>query len=338
VTATVDPFATESELVPFLTPADKEPKRFGNVYNGRYHMPCLPGEEGTKDALKALACTGETPWVPYGLTRMTNVAGAFVDSEALSIWEMEQALFGLALDVSLYEEVCMLVRQMLRDGVDLQKMRDHPELRRIITGTWKERDASIVGRAKHTAGANIARQKGINRHTAWQERGEFGTSIGTVDMHVEILAMEQLLEENHLERVPGLSERVVRNMEINAAGRFDDILVDTRTGEMFIADLKTKAREFFTWLEIDIQLAGYARAEWMLGPSLNGEPYSTGPRERVNQERGVVLHMPSDGAPPRLRRADLVRGWENAKLARRIMDERSYGRSAERFALAEWTG
>jgi hypothetical protein len=321
----VDPFATPAELALF----GKEEKRFGNTYNGRYHMPLLPGETGVKSG-------GD--WVPYGLTRMTNVAGAFADSEALSIWEMEQALFGLALDVSLYEEVCMLVRQMLRDGVDLQKMRDHPELRRIITGTWKERDTSIVGRAKHTAGANIARQKGINRHTAWQERGESGTYIGTVDMHVEILALERLLAENHLERVPGLSERVVRNMEINAAGRFDDILVDTGTGEMFIADLKTKTREFFTWLEIDIQLAGYAHAEWMLRAIDTISKYEPGPLGMVNQERGVVLHMPSDGAAPRLCRADLTRGWKNALLAREIMDERSYGKSAERFALAEWTG
>lgn len=327
-----DPFATSAELTLF----GQEEKRFGNVYNGRYHMPLLPGESGTK---------GGGDWVPYGVTRVTNIAGAFVDTEALSIWEQEQLMFGLALDVSLYEEVVILVRQMLRDGVNLQKIKDYPELRRALTGTWKDRDSSIVGRAKHTAGANTARNKGINRHTAWESRVEVTgldqsgkQFIGTGEMLTQVEMLEKLLREAHLERVPGMSERVVRNYKVNASGRFDDILVDTRTGEMFIADLKTKAGEFFTWLEMDIQLAIYARSGWMLGLPAHEGNYVPGPLHMVNQERGVVLHMPSDGGPPRLLRADLMRGWSNALLARRIMDERAYGKGAERFSLAAWTG
>lgn len=319
----VDPFATAAELTPFLS-TDKEEKRFGNVYNGKYHMPLLPGEAGTKSG-------GD--WVPYGMTRMTNLAGAFVDTEALSIWEQEQGFIGLALDVSLYEEVCLLVRQAMRDGVDFQRLRDFPEVRRALTGTWKERGPSIVGRAKQRAGANDARQKGINRHKAWEIRANGGPLFGSPDMQAQIIDLETLLADAHLERLPGFSERVIRNDVLRCAGRFDDILVDTRTGELFIADLKTKAREFFTWLEIDIQLAGYAHAEWML----QDVTYVAGPLTMVNQERGVVLHMPSDGARPRLRVADLVRGWRNAQTARYIMDERSYGKSVERLRFPDWS-
>lgn len=318
-----DPFATAAELTPFLS-TDKEEKRFGNVYNGKYHMPLLPGESGTK---------GGGDWVPYGMTRMTNLAGAFVDTEALSIWEQEQGFIGLALDVSLYEEVCLLVRQAMRDGVDFQRLRDFPDVRRALTGTWKERGLSIVGRAKQRAGANDARQKGINRHKAWEIRANGGPLFGSPDMQAQIIDLETLLADAHLKRLPGFSERVIRNDVLRCAGRFDDILVDTRTGELFIADLKTKAREFFTWLEIDIQLAGYARAEWML----QDVTYVTGPLTMVNQERGVVLHMPSDGARPRLRVADLTRGWRNAQVARLIMDERSYGKSVERLRFPDWS-
>jgi len=331
-----DVFATASALSDLM----EREKRFGNVYNGRYHMPLLPGEEGTK--------TDTGNWVPRGVTRVTRLAGAFVDTEALNIWEMEQALVGLALDVSLYEEACLLIRRALRDGVNFQKLKNHPDIRRAITGTWKDRDSSIVGRAKQTAGANVARQKGINRHDSWQERATSGDLFGSEEVRRQIEQLEELLAANHLRRVPGMQERVVRNVEVRAAGRFDDVLEDVRTGEWFMADLKTKATEFFTWLEVDIQLATYAHAEWMLANRPAGfmgvndllpteAHYTHGPRHLVNQERGVVLHMPSNGDRPRLRKADLVRGWENARLARRIMDERSYGRSVARARLAEWS-
>ena len=63
-------------------------KRFGNVYNGKYHMPLLPGEAGTKSG-------GD--WVPYGVMSATNLAGAIVDSRELSVWEIQRSQLGLGL-------------------------------------------------------------------------------------------------------------------------------------------------------------------------------------------------------------------------------------------------
>lgn len=311
---------------------------FGRIAaNHRYKMPLLPGEQGTKGAAKS----GGPSWVPGGMRRTTNLAGAFAETRALSRWEQEQAFIGLVRDPSLYEQLTMHVRRGDLDGVDMQALRDHLEFRKVLSGTPGDEDTCLIGQAKRAAGANIAREKGTLRHTVWEYRAETGELIGTDGINTQIVALETLLAANHLERVPGLSERTIRNTEVECAGRFDDILCDTRTGEMFIADLKTKAREFFTWLEIDIQLAVYARAAWMLsqGPSFGDRTfYVAGPLGMVNQERGVVLHMPSDGAPPRLRRADLVRGWSNALLAKRIVDERAWAKSSERLALTDWTG
>jgi hypothetical protein len=318
-------FASAAEL------ADHGPvsKAYGHVYGGRYHMPYLPDETPTKSC---------PTWVPGGLMRTTNLASAFSDTEALNIWEHEQFGIGLAFDTSLYEELCILVHQALREGVNFQRLDLHPAIRKAITGGWKERDASIVGRAKQVAGANRARQAGTNRHIGWEHRGATGELIGTPDMRAQVEALEALLESHHLRRVPGLSERTVRNMEVNCAGRFDDILQHTITGELFMADLKNKSRRFWTWLEVDIQLAIYARSEYMLEHPPTGEAfYVPGPRRHVSQEKGVVMVVPSDGTEPYLRKADLVRGWQNALLARRIVDERAYGKSAGRRALAEWT-
>ncbi len=146
------------------------------------------------------------------------------------------------------------------------------------------------------------------------------------------------LAANNLRRVPDLSERVVRNVAVKTAGRFDDILeeFDPATGRrlrLLIADLKTKRKAFRSWMAVDGQLATYARSEWML----DGTEYVPGPVHHVDLTEGVVLQMPSDGSPAYLRRADLARGWEVAQLARRVHDERSYGKSAERHALAVWT-
>jgi len=304
-----------------------EEKSFGHVYNGRYHLPLLPGEEGTKAG-------GD--WAPKGLRRTTNLVGGISDTKALGIWVLEQTLIGLVRQPSLFEELAMLVHEGDSQGVNWRKLKEHPTLRKALSGTWKDEDSCIAGRARHAAGANEARQAGINRHAAWEYRGKTGGLIGTPEMQEQLQETERLLREAGLERMAGLSERVIRNTEVNAAGKFDDILLDRNTGELLIADLKTKATEFYTWLEVDAQLAVYARAQYML--TVAGDGYERGPAAYVSQVKGVVLHQPSDGGPARLRKADLDFGWETALLCREVLDRRSYGKSVARKALSEWPG
>lgn len=300
-------------------------KVFGTTVGGRYHMPLLPGESGTKVG-------GD--YVPRGLMRTTNLTGAIVEARALGMWEQEQALIGLALSPSLYEKLCIAVHQWQLEGVDFSRIRDFPEVRLMLTGFPQHEDSSIIGLAKERAGANEAREAGTNRHTAWEVRGKTGQLIGTPAMQEQTVMMETLLQRAGLVRLPHLSERVIRNTTVNTAGKFDDVLMELDTGRLLMADLKTKRRKFYSWLEVDAQLAIYARAEWMLDET--GQGYEEGPLADVDQEEGVVLHSPSDGGEPYLRRADLVSGWRTALLARQVVDTRAYGKSAERHALAEW--
>lgn len=304
-------------------------KNFGTVSpkTGRYDMPLLPGEQGVKSG-------GD--WVPRGMRRTTNLIGAISESKALGIWLLEQALIGLVRQPSLYEELTMLVHNGDRAEVNWLALRDHPEVRKELSGTWKNEDDCIAGRARHAAGANEARQAGTNRHSAWEVRGKTGELIGTPEMKEQVLRLEALLADAGLMRVPGLSERVIRNTTLNCAGKFDDILMELATGKLLMADLKTKRRPFFSWLEVDAQLATYARAEWMLSEDCQG--YEPGPLHHVDLTRGVVLHVPSDGTPAFLRRAHLDRGWEIAQLCARVLDERAYGKGAERQALSAWPG
>jgi hypothetical protein len=310
--------------------AKEEPKPFGSIQNHRYHMPLLPGEQGTKAG-------GD--WVPRGLMRTTNLCGAIVESRALNIWEQEQALIGLALSPSLYEKLCLAVHRWQAEGVDFSRIRDFPEVRLLLTGFPNNEAQSIIGQAKERSGANEAREAGTNRHTAWEVRAATGQLIGTPEMQQQILAVEALLTQAGLERVTGLSERTIRNTVVNCAGRFDDILLERATGRLLVADLKTKRRKFYSWLEVDAQLAIYAYAEWMLAP--DGCTYEEGPLHYVDLTEAVVLHSPSNSGQqgaevPYLRRADLTRGWRIAQLARQVVDERAGAKNVERMALSHW--
>lgn len=162
-----------------------------------------------------------------------------------------------------------------------------------------------------------------------------GALVGTRAMRASIEDAERLLEAHQLERVTGLQERVVRNTGLNAAGRFDDVLLSRRTGRLYMADLKTKWKPFYSWCETWIQQAVYATAEWMLDDGKTG--YINGPAHHVDQDQSILLRMPSDGAPAFLERVDLRIGYRWAQLARTIVDARAEGTARETHGLTAWT-
>lgn len=317
----------------FAQPSEVGPaaKRFGHPgSNGRYHMPLLPGESGPKDG-------GD--WVPGGVQRMTNLVGAFEDTRALSVWEQGMGLIGLARSPELYEELCLLVDQAESEGVIFELLRDYPDLKEALAGHPHDRDKqdrSIIGRAKLVARAQAAAARGTHRHTAWEHRAKTGNLIGTAAIQESTLRTEALLAEAGLARAPGLSERVVRNVQINVVGKFDDVLLELATGRFLMGDLKTKSTPFYSWMTVDAQLAGYARSEWMLTP--DGTGYEPGPVHAVDLTEGVILHVPSDGGPARLERVDLEQGWRVCLTARVVIDLRAGGKSAARHSRSAWIG
>ncbi len=303
---------------------------------GRYKAPLLPGEDGPKSG-------GD--WVPGGMQSTTNLASSISDMRALATWQLQQLLIGLgggkdwagnwrAVKVLRRDLTECLDRARAAD-VDFQALSEHPQFR-------DELDI-LVERALTIGGANAARDAGIRIHDVWEQRVKtrlFSEEALRSGDAAAIEVIERLLDEADLEVIPELSERTVRNVEIDAMGRFDNILLCRRTGRLLMADLKTKAKPFWGMLEIDGQLAGYAYAEWMLTP--DGQGYEDGPKRLgVDLNEGVVLHLPSradkDGKwEPRLRRADLAEGIQTMRLARQVCIQRSRGQSAARMAASWW--
>jgi hypothetical protein len=308
---------------------------FGERVGGRrYKMPLLPGESGPKSIKGA-------NWVSGGIRSCTNLAGAASDTRALGDWERERTQIGLGLRVDLQERLALLVQRARVAGIDFSELGQDAE-HKAVRAELK----LIHAEAKAAAGGDIRTQMGTNRHDSWEERGKSGLLFGTSAVQREIEALEQLLADNHLVRVPGLSERVVRNVAFNAVGRFDDVLMDTRTGRLFMSDLKTKQKQFWSMLEVRIQLAVYASAEWLLRKPtemhegrLPGEKfYERGPLYHVDQKWGIVLHAPSNGAPPKLLRANLEIGRRDAERANAIIESRAQGKSVAAFDETVWTG
>jgi hypothetical protein len=251
--------------------------------------------------------------------------------------------------------MAFLINKARAQEVDLSRLPDSPEGKAI-----KAELDLIHKEAKQAAGGNLAAQRGTNRHDAWEARGASGLLFGTPEVNEQIEALEALLKRKGLERVPGLSERTIRNVALRAAGRFDDVLRTTRdiehygidgtpcvlpAGTLLMADLKTKQRQFYSWLEVRIQLAVYATAEWMLNnfsPAEIGNQqaqrglYVPGPKHHVNQDWGIILWAPSNGAEPQLKRANLRKGFAHAQLARAVCDARSESGNVAAFAEAEW--
>lgn len=320
------PFALPSEVrKPKIGYADI-PMGTRHPTAGRYKMPAtLPGDASPKSVPP-----GQDPWVSYGIQSMTNLAASISDTKALGIWETRQALIGIGLHPELAQELTIVVYRAKDAGVDFQDLRSHPDF-------GAELDA-VIERAKDISGGNAARDAGIAMHDEWELRGT-GQQGGAFSAQLDQL--EQLLDAAGFDRVPELRERTVRNVTVNAAGRFDDILLHRKSGRLLMADLKSKRKKFWTWLEMDAQLAGYARSEHMLTPDgMTYEP-GGGPIDYVDLTEGVILHMPSgpneEGKQePRLRRADLTRGWRALQLARQVCDVRSDGKSAGRERESYW--
>lgn len=296
-------------------------KRFGERYNGRYHMPLLPGERGTKAGGN---------YVPGGVMSATNLAGAFTDSRELALWEQQRMLLGMARREELYEKAKITVDLADVANINTADLGATPEGKLL-----REDINAITAMARAAGGGSIGADKGTNRHTAWEARATTGALVGTRAIREQIEAVERLLAENHLVRVPELQERVVRNVRLGAAGRFDDVLLSRKTGKLYMADLKTKPKPFWSWCETWIQQAIYATAEWMLDDARTG--YIPGPLHHVDQESGILLRAPSDGAPPFLQRVHLATGLDWALLTKANMEARSRGKSRALDALTVWS-
>lgn len=195
------------------------------------------------------------------------------DSSALDKWRRRQTAIGLAMRPELLTEVAASI-----------------EDKRAID--------AICERAMDHAGASSGRNWGSAVHLII-ERDIAGAAILETPETARVRKQwQQLLADHHLEVVR--AEAVIVHPELMIAGRFDQVMRSTITGEGFVMDVKTGASAADFLQAHAVQLWLYASAPLMAtGPQgdVDFEVTEFSPMLDVSQSVAFVAHIPQDGEP-----------------------------------------
>ena len=219
-------------------------------------------------------------------TRATTVAKTLSDPWGLIDWKLRMVAKG----ISGREDLRMLASMLPVD-------------------TGKKQLDEVVEKAIDTAGGNVGRILGDAMHkaTAKLDNGEEPEMLPPYDRDLE--AYRAALPLYGVRIAPGMVEQIVCLPDLGVAGTFDRIVVwDPAT---YIADVKTAKTLDYSWLEIAVQLAIYANAEWMWDDE--SAQWFTMPT--VDRTQGLVMHLPVGQARCELHWVDLEIGWEAVTLA-----------------------
>lgn len=255
---------------------------------------------------------------PRGLTRTTTFIDCIEDKSALAAWGKRMTLLGASREPSLLDRLQYL----------------NPETRE-----GKASLDALAERAVTVAGANAKRERGTHLHALSElvDRGE-ELPPGTAPADLADMAAYKVATLGF--DVVAMEQFVVID-ELNVAGTFDRVLRYTGPGPdgrpvsgLYVGDLKTGSVQY-GGLKMASQLAVYSRGELYdhrLFPVDDRCPgalsawkktdvparhaataYS--PMPPVDQDWGVIIHLPAGEARCTLYWANLRVGWEAARLA-----------------------
>lgn len=222
--------------------------------------------------------TGGKP-VPY--TRTTTVAGSLDDGTALVAWKLRMAATGLTLRPDL-----LLAASAVRENkLEMDKL---VEDSMIAAGATAQ---ATIGTALHTL---------TEKHDRGEDLGvipeDYVADIQAYDAatkHFENIFIEQFCVLDKY-KIAGTPDRIVRYK-----------------GELYISDLKTGSIAYPN--KIAMQLAVYA----------HGLPYDPATAVRsswgdVNQDKGIIVHLPAGGGKCELHFVDIKQGWKGIQLAMKV--------------------
>ena len=217
--------------------------------------------------------------VPY--TRATTVAGTLDEGTGLVAWKLRMAAKGLINRPDL-----MLAATVAQD--------DKQELDKLIE------DAQDAAGSTHAATIGTALHALTEKLDRNEELGYVPAAYAP-DLDAYLEATREFTWE-HIEQFCVLDNHRI-------AGTPDRIA--TYQGKRYIFDLKTGSVDYPH--KMAIQLAIYSRAV----------PYNIATGERgswgdVDQQRGIILHLPAGEGKAEIHFVDLDRGWEGLELAMQV--------------------
>lgn len=224
-----------------------------------------------------------------GMTRPSTLAGILPGKDALFDYLAYMAMGGLIL---------------------------RKDLRGQVAANWPPTEETksalrrLVKESQEAAGSNTGAKNGDTLHTmtANLDRGRItGDEPHLEDYAPDLKAYQAFIEAAGIEIVPEYVERTVVLERYGVAGSFDRLV--RKDGKLYVLDLKTGVHLGFG--EWAVQLSLYAHGESLY--DWDTETHEDFPE--VDQEHGLVLHLPFGEAKPALYVVDLVKGWEAAQQA-----------------------
>lgn len=186
-----------------------------------------------------------------------------------------------------------------------------PDLAAKLASLWPWREETkkelklVTEEMKNAAGGSAGANMGDALHSM-VHRINLGEDFKPLpQFEPDLKAYSDLLDRHGIEIVPGMAEQtvVIEGLSERVAGSFDMIVA--KGGRNYIADLKTGQKLDYGWPAIAVQLALYSRAtsiyDWA-DDSHHEMPV-------VDQDVGLVVHLPSGSAHASLHVVDLEAGW-----------------------------
>jgi PD-(D/E)XK nuclease superfamily len=166
--------------------------------------------------------------------------------------------------------------------------------------------------AVEAAGASSSANLGQALHS-FAQRVDEGEDLSIVPdaWRPDVVAYRAAMEEAGF--VVELVERVCVVPSLKIAGTFDRTVLE-RGKRRYILDLKTGRTLDYSWGSIAVQLSLYAHASTLY----DSESDEHSPMPEVDQETGIVAHLPAGQGTCALYAVDLVKGWEGALMADRV--------------------
>lgn len=273
---------------------------------------------------------------PKAHTRTTTFIDCIEDKSSLVDWGKRMVLLGAGVDPSLAAAALLLDR-------------DDKDDKRVLN--------ALAEKAMDACGANDKREKGTYLHGLSEivDEGQAlpaGVAAGDMlDMAAYSLAMmdmtythiEKLVVVNHL-AVAGTPDRVVHFEGTGPDGKpiKGHFIFDLKTGNVEYGRLKIAAQlaaysrgEFydFSLFPVDVEdKKAFAKWKKTEVPAEEAALAYT-PIGGVNQEWGIVLHLPSGSGEAELYWVNLTTGWMACEMALTIRATRSLsGKSMRSFA------
>lgn len=223
---------------------------------------------------------------------VTTVAKVPEDGYRLELWGKRMTAIGLASNQALIESVAA-------------HFDDSDKLNEIVE------EAIVLAKSHHAATRGTA----MHRIT---ERADRGEDMMLTDLLADtVKAWRDAMDAHGYEVLPEYIERCVVYPEQRICGKFDRIVREKSSGELFILDLKSGERALNYPHSIAVQLGLYVNAPWMAGAwdGESGETTEFFPMpEDLNTDWGLIVHMPEPGKVT-IAKVDIAAGWEIAHRA-----------------------